>query len=259
MPINSWEGGGWVGGRVGVMLFRSAAPTKKRYFKSSGIYSGAAHRTSPCLKSDSSELSLKRALNIYWLTSSPRQLQLMCESFASVLLLHTPANHCVCRAGSQLLFFCCFFPTVCSYVFISTGVKGIVFTGLLKTRRGGTCFAKGSQIAKKHQGWVEVKECKCGSVCVCVHWKSDRAKHNSGLWLAYPQQLHHVIRIRISLMQKIWRTIRGFFFFLVVVVSRVKIKIQKKYIKKSTNTQRENKLYLQYIHMCVQLRASEEC
>lgn len=46
--------------QLGGMLFCSDAPTKKRHFESPEIYGGAAHITLPCLKSGSSELSLKR-------------------------------------------------------------------------------------------------------------------------------------------------------------------------------------------------------
>lgn len=71
----------------------------------------------------------------------------MCEAVLEPhsLCAATPANHRVCRAGSQRCF-----PSVCSYVLISTGdVDGIAFAGLLKMRRRCACCAKTRKLQKR--------------------------------------------------------------------------------------------------------------
>lgn len=110
-------------------------------------------------------------------------------------LCHAPANHGVCRARSQ----CCF-PTVFSYVFISTGVKKIVFTGLLKMRRSRTRCAKTRKLQKGKgegkrgmRGWKSKPCLQC-----CVYRKSGKVFPPFGctdLVTVCPLQLHHLVLI----------------------------------------------------------------
>lgn len=80
----------------------------------------------------------------------------------------TPANHNVCRARSQ----CCF-PTVFSYVFISTGAKGLY---LLVFWRWGRAAHTMQRLAnckkgkgKRKKGMRSWKSKPCVSVlCVCI-------------------------------------------------------------------------------------------